>query len=228
MRRRDLIMGGLAVGAVGAAEALRPRRRLILLQKTTIEDTIPKAFAGWESQAVSDLVGPQQAGRLARSLYSETVARMYYEPGTGRSVMLLAAYGDTQSDLLQLHRPESCYPAVGFTLQLAQSLDMTLPGGAVLPARKVIATIADRSENIIYWTRMGEYLPQTGGEQRIARLQNAMQGVIPDGILMRCSAVGDADEGFGTLQRFVAALLHAVPMNRRPALVGTDIARRIA
>ena len=228
MRRRDLVFGGLAVAALAASEALRPRHRYKLVQNTTIEQIIPKAFSNWESQSVSELVGPQQAGRLARSLYSETVARAYFEKGGGPTVYVLAAYGDTQSDLLQLHRPESCYPAVGFTIRMARSVEVPLRRGVMLPARQVIAAIQDRSENILYWTRMGEALPRTGGEQRIARLENAMDGVVPDGILVRCSVVGDADEGFAILDRFVPAMLQATPSKGRPALVGTDISRRIA
>lgn len=229
MRRRDLLLGALAVGALGGAEALRPRKRLLLLPKGgTIQGAIPEGFGDWQAQSASDLVGPEQAGRLARSLYSETVSRVYTEAATGAAVMLLAAYGDTQSDLLQLHRPESCYPAVGFTLRSARSVELPLPGGAALPVRQVVAFTEQRTENIVYWTRMGETLPQTGGEQRIARLQNAVQGYIPDGILVRCSVLGESDEAFVVADRFIGAMLRATPRDRRPALVGTDLARRIA
>jgi EpsI family protein len=207
MRRRDIVLAGLGVGAFAAAEALRPRKRLLLLHGTTLEATIPRSFPGWEAETAGNLVGPEQAGRLARTLYSETIARLYYEEATGAGVMLLAAYGDTQSDLLQLHRPESCYPAVGFTLRMARSFDLRLPGGSTLPARQVIATTEERTENIVYWTRMGEALPQTGGQQRMARLDNAVQGVVPDGILVRCSILGDSDAGFKVLDRFVPAML---------------------
>lgn len=228
MRRRDLVLGGLAIAAAAGAEAWRPRNRLLLLKKgNTIESTIPMAFAGWEAEAVSDLVGPEQAGRLAQSLYSEIVTRVYFEETTGAAVMLLCAYGDTQSDLLQLHRPESCYPAVGFTLRSAESVELPLPGGEPLPVRRVVAFTEQRTENIVYWTRMGETLPQTGGEQRIARLKNAVQGYIPDGILVRCSVLGEAARAFPIADRFVRAMLQATPRNLRPALVGTELARRI-
>jgi EpsI family protein len=229
MQRRDLLLGALGVGALGAAELLRPRNRLILLKKgTTIDVTLPQVFGNWAAQATSDLVGPEQAGRLARTLYSETVARLYFESTTGAGVMVLAAYGDTQSDLLQLHRPEICYPAVGYALSLAQSVELPLPGGAYLPSRRVIASMEDRTENILYWTRMGEVLPQTGGEQRMARLENAIQGYVPDGILIRCSTLGDAAEAFSTLDRFVGELLRAIPRTRLPALIGTELSQRIA
>jgi EpsI family protein len=228
MRRRDLVLAALAVGALGAAEAVRPRKRMLLLKAgRTIDDTIPKAFAGWQAESVANLVGPEQAGRLARTLYSETVTRVYYEAGTGAAVMLLAAYGDTQSDLLQLHRPESCYPAVGYTLERADSVELPLPGGGILPARRVIAHSEQRTENILYWTRMGEQLPRTGGEQRVARLENAMKGYVPDGILVRVSVLGEADKAFPIADRFAGTMLRAIPKDRRAALVGSDLAQRI-
>lgn len=227
MRRRDLIFAGLGVGAFATAEYLRPRKRIKLLKKGTIAEAIPATFGNWEAHA-DNLVSPEQAGRLARTLYSETVSRTYVESETEAAVMLLAAYGDTQSDLLQLHRPESCYPAVGFTLQSAKSVDLPLLGGAVLPARKVVATIEDRVENILYWTRMGEQLPRTGEEQRDARLSNAIQGFVPDGILVRCSVVGETEPSFRQLETFVRNLLASVRPDYRPALIGTQLSQRVA
>ncbi len=209
MRRRDLLLA-------------------VLLRNTTIENTIPNRFGDWEANAVDDLVGPAQAGRLARSLYSEMVARVYSDTKTGAGVMMLAAYGDTQSDLLQLHRPESCYPAVGFTLKMAESIELPIRNGAVLPARRVVATTEQRMESIVYWTRMGETLPRTSGEQRMARLNNAVQGYVPDGILLRCSALGDEEQAFKTVDRFVVSMLEAVPQSKLPALIGTELARRVA
>lgn len=227
MRRRDLILAGLGVGAFATAEALKPRRKLKLLQTGTIADALPARFGPWEAQP-ADLVNPAQAGRLARALYSETVSRTYFNLETGEFTMLLAAYGDTQSDLLQLHRPESCYPAVGFALQSTKSVDVPLRTGALLPARHVVATMEDRVENILYWTRMGEALPRTGAEQRSARLSNAMKGFVPDGILVRFSALGDSPKSFALLGSFVPALLVNVKPQFRPALIGSDLSRKLA
>lgn len=228
IRRRDLFMAALGVGALGAAEGLRPRRRLVLLKKNlTIDKVLPTAFGGWEAEASSGLVTPDMAGRLARTLYSETIQRVYHHETIDRAVMLLAAYGDTQSDLLQLHRPESCYPAVGFTIALTKAENLRV-GEGQLPARRVIATARDGTENIVYWTRLGERLPQSGGQQRDARLQNAIEGYVADGILIRCSVAGDSDEAFAILDDFIPALLAATGSAGRPALIGTQLSRQIA
>lgn len=228
MRRRDLLIAGLGLVAAGTAEYLRPRERLVLLKNGTIDKLLPVSFANWSSETASGLVSPDQAGKLARTLYSEIVERTYHDADTGAQVMVLAAYGDTQSDLLQLHRPESCYPAVGFTINSTKAANMPLSGSAVLPARKVEAEQQDRRENIVYWTRVGELLPQSAKEQRSARFDNARHGFVADGILMRCSTVGDPAACFTLLDRFVPGLLGAVDAAKRPALIGTRLTRQMA
>lgn len=227
MRRRDILLSGIGLAALGASEALRPRQRLVLLRGGTISDAIPRQFGDWDSQD-ADLVNPAQAGRLAKTLYSETVSRTYFNTVNGASVMVLAAYGDTQSDLLQLHRPESCYPAVGFTLSLNEPAELRLRPDASIPVRHVVANMEDYRENIIYWTRLGERLPQGGGDQRTARLQNAIDGYVADGILFRCSSVGESETAFPRIEMFVRAVLQAAKPAQRPALIGTTLAQKIA
>jgi EpsI family protein len=229
MRRRDVIMAGLALTAAGTAEALRPRKKMILLRKgAKIDGLVPKTFGGWTSDATSGLVSPDQAGKLAKTLYSEIVERTYHDPKTGAAVMMLAAYGDTQSDLLQLHRPETCYPAVGYTIVSTKPKLLDLPGGARLPVREVVAAQNERDENIIYWTRIGQSLPQSSGEQRKVRFQDAVRGYVSDGILFRCSVVGDPAASFEVLEAFVSALLGATAPEGRSALIGDAVARRMA
>ena len=228
MRRRDIMLAGLGVAALGVAEVLKPRKRLILLKGQTLAEALPVTFGAWESQTAEGLVTPEQAGRLARTLYSEIVQRTYLDRDSGAEVMLLVAYGDTQSDLLQLHRPESCYPAVGFTIESSRPLDLLLANQVTLPARRVVAVTEDRRENIVYWSRLGERLPRDGEEQRADRLANAMEGYVPDGILVRCSVLGDSDQAFAVLDRFVPELLRATTRPMRPALVGTKLADQIA
>jgi EpsI family protein len=228
IRRRELLIAGLGLGAAGVAEYLRPRRKLVLLRNGTIASLMPVNFGVWSAETSEGLVSPDQAGKLAKSLYSETVQRIYHDADTGAAVMVLAAYGDTQSDLLQLHRPESCYPAVGFTIHSTRPASLPVSGRATLPTRKVVAAQGDRLENIVYWTRIGERLPQSAQEQRDARFKNALEGFVADGILMRCSVVGDSAASFQVLDTFVPALLQAIDKTKRPALIGTRLAEQMA
>ncbi|RYD48304.1 MAG: EpsI family protein, partial [Verrucomicrobiaceae bacterium] len=174
------------------------------------------------------LVQPKAEEGLAATLYSEMVGRIYHQASSGEAIMMLIAYGDTQSDLLQMHRPETCYPAVGFNLVSSKAGELSLPGGGKLPVRRVVASTAARQENIIYWTRMGEALPTSSGEQRRARLETAMEGYIPDGALVRFSMVGDdAEKSFATMESFIPKLLQAVPSNKRPGLIGTSLSKSL-
>lgn len=225
--RRQLLFAGACVAAAGTAYALKPRRRLTLLKDAKFADVVPIRFGDWSSEDSDGLVQPKSEG-LAAMLYSEMVGRIYRDSATGQQVMMLIAYGDTQSDLLQLHRPESCYPAVGFELRSVTPGVLRLNGGAEVPVRRIVAKGADRIENVMYWTRMGEYLPNSAGDQRSVRLKTAMEGYVPDGALVRFSTLGDSPErAFALIDRFARALLSATPASQRQALVGTQLAKAI-
>jgi EpsI family protein len=227
--RRGILLGAACLGAAGLAQQLRPHKRFSLLGKAKMEAIVPTSFGLWSAQDNDGLVKPETEGTLAARLYNEILARIYRNADTGAELMMLIAYGDTQSDLLQLHRPESCYPAVGFELLSTTPAPIPLPHGVELPGRRVVARKGDRLENIVYWTRLGEYLPTGSGEQRKARLLTAMQGYVPDGGLFRFSVIGpDRAAAFADLDRFVADLMAAVkPANRR-GMVGTEIAKQLA
>ena len=130
-------------------------KKKLLLEHAKMADIVPLTFGVWSAANNANLLTPDTTGKLAAQLYSELVSRIYANELTGHEVMMLIAYGDTQSDLLQLHRPESCYPAVGYSLKLTAPAVIPLGGAAVIPARKVVAVKGERQENIVYWTRLG-------------------------------------------------------------------------
>ena len=222
--RRDLLMGGACVAAAGVAWYLEPRKHLNLLGGRKMDAVLPKTFGRWVSQADATLVQPLGKGTLAARLYSQAVQRIYQHEETGDEIMVLVAYGENQSDLLQLHRPEVCYPAVGFRLVFSAPAEVLLDGGGVLPVRRVTADMSERRENIVYWTRLGEFLPTDGASQGEARLAMAMKGYVADGMLFRCSKLGPSDEeNFSALESFVREILVAVAPRDRPAIIGTAL-----
>jgi EpsI family protein len=224
--RRDLLVGGACLGAAGGAFALTPRERLQLLVGDRLDRFVPATFGPWTSEDVNDLIAPDE-GTLAATLYSETVGRVYTNSDSGDFVMMLLAYGDTQSDRLQLHRPEVCYPAFGFTIE-SNVVSASSVGGARLPVRKLVASAPGRRENVTYWSRLGEYLPTDGRAQRAAKLRTAMRGYVADGLLARFSMVGsDSKSQFATTERFIEGLLSHVTPKGLPAMVGTGLAKQI-
>jgi EpsI family protein len=228
INRRDLIIGGACLAAAAGAETLRPDTRVSLLADgEKLEDGIPRAFGAWRMREGDGVLAPESEDSLAAKLYNQTVARMYEGPGGG-VIMLLIAYGNTQSDTLQLHRPEVCYPAFGFEVTGSRTARFDLGGGAAIPGRNLIALSPGREERISYWTRIGEYLPVDNDEQRRMRFRTALAGIIPDGVLVRVSNLQPSDaEGFGLNGRFVADFVRAVPPRLRPALVTTGTARQL-
>ena len=114
--RRELFLAGACAIGAGAAYALVPRRHVSLLGAASVASIVPRMIPGWTSRDVTDLVAPKIENSLAARLYGETVGRVYQNPTTGAEIMMLLAHGDTQSDDLQLHRPEVCYPAFGFAI----------------------------------------------------------------------------------------------------------------
>jgi EpsI family protein len=229
--RRNLLLGAGCLVAAGAAYQLKPHHAMKLLKGEKLAKIVPLAFGDWaaaDSEA-DGVLRPETAGTLAAQLYSEIIARRYMNAKTGDQIMMLIAYGDTQSDLLQLHRPEVCYPAVGFNVISASTTAVQVAPQAVLPARRVVARKADYQENIVYWTRLGEFLPTTSSEQRKARLLTGMQGYIPDGGLFRFSMIGDNPEAsFKTLETFLPELIMAVAPARRVGLLGSKLSARSA
>lgn len=228
LSRRDILLGGPLLAAAGGAYALTPRERMNLLGDRTLEAEIPKQFGTWSVTPSNAMIIPDAPeGSLADQLYNETVSRLYTSQ-THLPVMLVIAYGNTQSDVLQLHRPEVCYSAVGFEISDQRSVTVPLRPRGDLPARELVATTNDRIEPILYWTRIGDYLPTTGGEQRMMKLRNEMRGFVADGVLVRMSTVGEpSPQLFAGLQEFAAKMIEAVAPPVRPALIGRPLASKL-
>jgi EpsI family protein len=192
-----------------------------------LETAIPDHFAGWSRFESNQIVAPESEDSLSRQLYSQSVARLY-ACGDDAFAMLLIAYGDTQSDTLQLHRPEVCYPAFGMEITENRPVHIAVAPRIYIPGRDLVAINAERQEFITYWTRIGQALPTSGGEQRAAKLHNAIAGLIPDGVLTRVSTIADDPEkAFASNQQFIADLLAAVRPAVRRVLTGDAITRAL-
>jgi len=228
LRRRDLLLGLPLIAAAGGALALTPRNQLNLLGDGELEKLVPLEIGSWTVTPSNAVILPEaEEGSLAATLYNQTVSRLYLSE-EDLPVMLVIAYGNTQSDQLQLHRPEVCYAAVGFEIGASERVEIPVAPPKVLPARQLVATSNERTEPILYWTRIGDYLPTSGTEQRMMKLRSEFQGYVADGVLVRLSTVAEPTPAtFATLQRFADAMLHATKPAGLPALVGRPLATAI-
>jgi EpsI family protein len=228
MRRRDLLIGSACVAAAGASYALKPRRNVALLEGGDLAEIVPAVFGDWTSQAINDPLAVNGVKTLSAQIYNQLVVRVYSNARTGVQVLMLLAYGGRQTDELQLHRPEVCYPAFGFNLTRNEPADLAVGHGVTIPTRRLAAEGPERQEGVIYWSRIGEYLPATGGQQREDRLAIALQGIVPDGLLSRFSVIADDPaEAWREIEAFVPALLGAIAPGRRKVLVGSERAARM-
>ena len=119
---RNIILMTLMLAASGLAMALRPTQKIADQgPKVDLEAMIPRVITDWheEKQPSMQIVDPQQK-ELIDKIYNQTLSRTYVND-KGYRIMLSIAYGSDQSDTLQLHKPEVCYPAQGFALKSKQA-----------------------------------------------------------------------------------------------------------
>lgn len=222
--RRDMLAGLGCAAILGTAEWLRPRRRLVLMpQGAALVDIVPATFGSWSASESGDIVIPRTEGSLASQLYGDQLARSYSNSDNDLpDVMVLAAYGSTQNDALQLHRPEVCYPAIGFEIVERRFVTVKSMRATPIPAVALTAQAGDRLEDIVYWTRVGNDLPRTASEQRSGKLRAAIAGYIGDGVLFRASAVRQEDGRplFDELLGFLGELIDKLTPQGAVALLG--------
>lgn len=217
--RRDLLIGGASLAAAGVAYARMPHDPMMLIGKDQLDKIIPLKVGSWSFDTTSGLVLPPP-DQLARLLYDQQVARSYTSPDQ-LPVMLLLAYGSSQSGMLQIHRPEICYPASGFKLSETEVTSIPLSGDHAIASRSFTADSDTRVEQVLYWTRIGELVPTGWWSQRLAVVRSNLSGAIPDGLLVRLSTVSsDAAQAQATLKAFARAMIEAMPVANRRMLIG--------
>lgn len=219
LSRRNMIVGGVMLTTAGLCYARRPEPVPSLLGKTKLESLMPNKIGRWSYETSSGLVLPPR-DQLSERIYDQLVTRVYSAPdGTG--VMLLVAYSGQQDGMLQVHRPEVCYPASGYTLTETRELDLPIAPGFTLPTRFIVADGRSRTEQLIYWTRIGPSFPTGWLDQRRAVIDENLKGRIPDGALVRISTIAsDNRTAEMVLNEFTRELIPSLPPKARQALTG--------
>lgn len=214
--RRELLLGGALLATAGVAYARLPRTPIVALPGGGVKAAIPERAGPWRHADDANFVLPPSDEQAAALIYEEQFTRAY-ENGVDPAIMLLIAYDRQQSGLLQIHRPESCYPGAGFTLSSTRPLETRLSAGLTVQANFLTATRGDRVEQLLYWTRLGDAFPRDWHAQRRAIAVQNLRGYVPDGALVRMSMItADAELGLRQLSRFAALLFaSASPAGRR-------------
>lgn len=219
LSRRHMLMGAALCGVSALAFSRTPKPDTRPLGRGALEAMIPAAIGPWSFLTTSGLVVPP-ADALSDQLYDEVLTRVYVRENMP-PVMFLIAYSSTQTGLLQVHRPEVCYPAGGFALSETRIERLAVGSDRTLPVRRFSAESATRSEHVMYWTRIGTALPTSWWDQRVAVVRANLDGIIPDGILVRVSAVSpDVGDIVPYLEQFIRALCAGLDPKARQLLFG--------
>lgn len=218
LSRRSLLLGGMLLTTSAAAAALQLRVRFQQPVRADLGDDIPRGFGEWSEIDGGDVVRPAEAAATSR--YDQEVSRVYTSEGVP-GVMLMIAYGTTQSDTLQVHRPEFCYPAAGFSLGQPVTVRQPVGSSLYVPATFFTAVRGDRVEQVLYWVRLGKHFPTSWLRQHLARLEDRIVGVVPDGVLVRASIINpDAQSSRQILSGFLDQLVQRSGTAARRALLG--------
>ncbi|AKJ27911.1 exosortase-associated protein EpsI, B-type [Caldimonas brevitalea] len=186
---RVWLVAGLMMLAAAMAVVARPTVRVADGgPKVNLEVGFPKKFGDWsiDERVPVVLPSPDVQATIER-IYSQVLSRTYVN-SRGERVMLSIAYGGDQTDGMQVHRPEVCYPAQGFQVLSVQRDQMELLGRN-LPVRKVLTRMGGRTEPVLYWIVVGDKVANNDTQWKLMQLTYGLRGRIPDGMLVRVSSL---------------------------------------
>jgi EpsI family protein len=217
--RRHFLIGLLMAGVSGAAYALRPQPYAKRVAAAKLDGLLPTDVGRWHYVASSGVLLPPPDA-LSERIYDGVVTRVYAAPGES-PVMLLLAYSAIQDGMLQVHRPEFCYTAGGFSLSPTKGLDVSDAKDDRVGGSTFLAMSSQSSEEVLYITRLGDSFPQSWLEQRSAVLRANLRGQVPDGMLLRVSAVRDGSTNLlSKLREFLVEFDRASPGELRTIIFG--------
>ena len=218
LTRRKFALGLAFAGAAGVGYARQPSEKIDYLGKNKLDKVLPEKLGRWTFVSSSGLVVPPE-DQLARALYSQLLTRVYADKA-GTPVMLLVAQSGSQTGILQIHRPEICYTAGGYTLSDIQPHSVQLPGRTI-PAMTLAAKSDNRTEQMLYWTRIGDHLPTSWRQQRLAVAIDNLKGKIPDAVMVRVSTYGnDKAAALATIDEFIKTMMESIAPAARRVFVG--------
>ena len=186
-----------------------------------IDKHLPTKFGDWKPVEGLNVIAPPAADSLEAAVYNQEASRGFVDP-EGHVVMLMVAYGESQSDSLQLHHPEVCYTAQGFRVSRTSPLKLDYASSAPpLKATRLVAQREERVEPITYWMRIGYDNSSSNWARQALKLGYGLRGWVPDGALFRVSTIGiPADLSFKVQDKFIHDLLNAVDPETREFMVG--------
>lgn len=222
--RVALLLALSMIAVALAAHALRPLPSVRSnAPKFVLTAVVPTVFGEWrvvDNGGGAQIVNPQSQ-KVLDKLYSQVLTRTY-SSADGYLIMLSIAYSSDQTGGMQVHLPEGCYPAQGFTLNDLAKGTIAAPGGPINVTR-LEARLGARVEPVTYWLTLADesFGSVSRLERRLAELRLRLGGQMPDGLIFRVSSIDNQrDRAFQRQEQFAADLLSAVDSSGRVHLIG--------
>ncbi|AZP10948.1 exosortase-associated protein EpsI, B-type [Undibacterium parvum] len=218
----SLILGSLMAMSAAATKLITPTNYLWQsLPALELAQIIPSQFGEWteEKNLSSAVINPQTEASLQK-IYTQTLSRTYVNQA-GERIMLSIAYGKDQSDAVQVHYPEVCYPAQGFQVT-SNRLGVLATASGSIPVKRLETNLSNqRYEPVTYWTTVGDAVITDKTSKKIAEMRYGMKGLIPDGLLFRVSSIDtDSTHAFKTQESFVSMLSTALASDSKHRIMG--------
>lgn len=217
LSRREVLAGTAMLAAAGVALARKPEIKLDYLGSKKLDEIVPAQIGRWKFVTTSGLVVPPK-DQLALTIYSQLLTRVYYDGKT--PIMLLIAYSAGETGFLQVHRPEFCYTAAGYSLSDFAPRDVQLSPDRSIRVNTLSATRDGAAEKLLYWTRIGNHIPLSWSEQKLVFAEDNLRRLIPDAALIRVSTpLANDAAALANVGEFVREMVATVAPSLRRVLV---------
>lgn len=220
-RRHALWLAGVMTSVAAIAAIARPPRPDPNAKSAVSLDTLfPQRFGDWQVDALSRaFVRPADRQGKLYQVYDQVLERTFID-GRGQRVMLSVAFGSEQSSSLQMHRPEVCYRAAGYTIRDVRPGTLAIAGRR-LAATRVDAVLPGRPEPVTYWTVLGGSIVADAAAARRRSLKAVLHHELLDGVLVRISSIdADTERAHGLQARFADELVTAITPTDRAIVIG--------
>ncbi len=204
----------------GAAIAITPKHKIADRNPMpNLSTLIPQQIGQWRQIPGSNqIIDPGQAQKL-NSIYDQVYTKTF-ENTRGYRVMLSLAYGGNQRDELELHKPEVCYVAQGFTLYNKESAKVNILNRQI-PVVRLQTKMNARYEPVTYWAVVGDTVVHSSYHKKITELKYGLKGEIPDGLLVRASSIDtDNSQAFIEQEDFLKSFVESLPPESQSKLLG--------
>jgi len=222
--RVRFVLAAVMLCAAILANQARPTKFLATIaQRQPLATEIPKVFKHW-SKLPTDIVTVLDPTKQAvlDYLYSETLSANYVN-ANNQLLMLSVAYGKDQSEKHELHKPDLCYPAQGFTILEERDFPLKLDAHRSIFVRYLKAQKGQRIEPLIYWTTAGNYVYHNSLQQRIIKFKYGRDNIIPDGMIVRVSILtNDSAVALAAMTDFVEDWYATIPEIQRSRYFGNE------